>query len=164
NRTLLHYYYRSKDKLFEAVFQSVVHKFFPKLEILMDSDKDFFEKIRLFIHGYMGILQENPFIPLFMLHEINNDPRRISEIIQSAGVNPAVFGMHIMQEVQEGKIKPIDPRQLITNMISLCVFPFVGAPLLNEILFMGDKHAYAEFIEKRKTEVAEFIIQSIKAE
>ena len=85
----------------------------------------------------------------------------VDHLFQS-GVNPKALQEIIREEIEEGKIAPIDPRQLILNIISLCVFPIAAKPLIQRILFNNDKKAYEKFLEERETEVIRFIQNAIK--
>lgn len=167
NKALLHYYYRSKEKLFNAIFNNVFSKFVPNLINILESDKPLFEKIEFFVEHYIDFIIKNPHVPSFVLHEINRHPQRLVEIIgNKTGLikNNAFskFADIIKKEVENGNIEPIDPEQLIVNIIGLCIFPFVARPILSGIIFNNDKKRYAEFLELRKKEVAKFIINSIR--
>jgi len=162
NKSLLHYYYRSKNKLFEAVFEEAFIRFIPNIVDLMNSELPLFEKIRLFTSNYIDVINENPLIPVFIVHELNRDPDKVADMIKSTGINPSIIINQINEEVAKGKINPIDPFHLIINLISMCVFPFVAQPILQNVIFNGDTEVYSAFIEQRKKEVPEFIINSIK--
>ncbi|MBU0764245.1 MAG: TetR/AcrR family transcriptional regulator [Bacteroidetes bacterium] len=163
NRTLLHYYFRSKDKLFEAVFRQTVGKFIPDVQEIFNSDISLFEKIEIFADRYIQAMIENPFLPLFVMTEINRNPEKVYVMIHETGVEPMKFAMQVTEEVQKGNILPIDPRQLIVNMISMCIFPVAGRPIIKEIIFSGDDTAYDRFLQERRKEVARFVINAIKA-
>ena len=162
NKALLHYYYRSKDKLFEAVFIETFYKLFPAIVELMKSDISLFEKIELFTRNYIDIFIENPFVPGFVLHELSRNPQRIVSLISGIGIEPSVFITQVEEEIREGNIKPVDPYHLVVNMLSMCIFPFAARPILLNVLFQNDPKAYDGFIAQRKKEVPEFIIRSIK--
>ncbi len=163
NKALLHYYYRTKEKLFLAVFNVAIAQFVPKIySILISPDIHLFDKIRVFIEKYSKILLKNQFIPLFVLHEINRNPEKLVEIIKSKGIEPELFFAQVQKEIKNGTIRPIDPRGLIINMLSLTIFPIGGRPLLQRMVFNNDKKAYEQFLKQRIKEVPEFIIQSIK--
>ena len=68
----------------------------------------------------------------------------------------------INNATSNGDIKEVDANSLFVNIIGLCVFPFVGKPILKVVLFDDNEKDYADFLEKRKTEVTELIINSIK--
>jgi AcrR family transcriptional regulator len=162
NKALLHYYYRTKDKLFEAVFREAFYKLVPNIFELIKSEIPLFDKIRIFTEKYIDIFIENPFIPGFVLHELNRNPKRMVNLISDMGIDPQVFMDQIEEEVRLGKIKPIDPYQLIVNMLSMCIFPFAARPIIQNIIFKGDTENFQNFIRERKKEVPEFIINSIK--
>lgn len=48
NKALLHYYFRSKDKIFEAVFLDSLKIFLPQILEILDSDEPFEKKINTF--------------------------------------------------------------------------------------------------------------------
>ncbi|RLD60153.1 MAG: TetR/AcrR family transcriptional regulator [Bacteroidetes bacterium] len=162
NKALLHYYFRSKDKLFIAIFDEALDEFIPRIGSVLNSDMSLFDKIRDFTNHYIEFFIENPLLPLFIFHEIRNNPDRIVKLAGQSGVEPILFAEEISRAVDNGLINPVDPRQLIVNMISLCIFPFVGQPLVEAFLFNNDDEKFADFIEIRKKEVGEFIINSIK--
>jgi len=162
NKALLHYYYRSKDRLFEAVFIEAFSKMIPNLMKIFTTDSDFFEKVRGFVDVYISTLLQYPQIPLFILHELRRNPDRIVELIKSTGVKPEQFMNLIKQEIQKGTIVPIDPLQLMVNLLALCIFPFAARPMIQGFIFKNDAGAYQVFLENRKKEVADFIIKAIK--
>ncbi|MDX1784088.1 MAG: TetR/AcrR family transcriptional regulator, partial [Aequorivita vladivostokensis] len=71
------------------------------------------------------------------------------------------FKSQVDEEVEKGILKPIDGEQLFINIISLNIFPFVATPLIKGFLKIDDK-GFKQLMERRKTEVAGFIINSIK--
>jgi TetR/AcrR family transcriptional regulator len=164
NKAMLHYYFRSKEKLFEAIFSEALGNFFPKINDLIDSDIPLFDKIRVFIASYMDLLSKNPYLPAFVIHEVNRDQKWFVNFIFSQPVkpNPEKLLIQVMAEVKAGHIIPINPLQLMVNMFSLCIFPFLARPMITGIFGMDDK-MYHQFIEQRKKETAEFIINAIKA-
>lgn len=162
NKALLHYYFRNKEKLFEHVFIEATAKFLPKLASIMTNDGALFEKIEKFIQEHITMLAENPFLPLFIVNEINKQPQTF--LIKIWGDKRPPFQMlaaQIESEVKKGIIKPIDARQLMANMVSMSVFPFLARPMLQWVTQMNDE-AFRQFIEERKKHVSKFIIDSIR--
>lgn len=161
NKALLHYYFRSKQKLFEAIFKSVFGKIMPNIMLMVNSDKPVEEKLGAFIENYIDILMKNPFLPTFILKEIHRDPEFLAGMIKESGINPQQIIAMFKKEMDNGKIRRMDPRDLIINIISLSVFPVAGKPLLSEMFFEQVKTSYDDFIEKRKITVKEFVLNSI---
>lgn len=163
NKSLLHYYYRSKEKLFGAVFKFAFKKFAPSIENVFDKDKDIFEVIEIFVSSYIDLIRKNPFIPTFVLNEINkNKTSFITETIRESGISAEKYIDFVNKNIKNGIIKEIDPRHLIVNIISLCIFPFAGRPVIQIIAFNDDSAEYEKFLDTRKKEVTELIINSIK--
>ncbi len=162
NKALLHYYFRSKDKLFEAIFQDAILKFIPGMMEMLQSDLPLFKKIEIFTGNYIDAFIENPFIPGFIMHELSRDPSKIAMMVKNSGVSPEAFISQINKEIKAGSIVPIDPYHLIVNILSMCIFPFAARPILLNVLFRNDPEALAGFIAKRKKEVPEFIINAIR--
>ena len=167
NKALLHYYYRTKEKLFKTIFERVFNNFIPKIVGFMESDIPLFEKIELFVHSYLDFILRNPYVPNFIINEINRNPDNVVEML--GGVitkNDAFekFSSLVKKEIEKGVIRPIEPIQLLVNMVGLCVFPIIIRPIIQGIGFRGDKKLYKEFIDNRKKEVTDFIIHSIKIE
>lgn len=168
NKALLHYYYRTKEKLFEKVFEMAFSLFIPKVKEMMSSDKPVFEKIEFFIENYLNLLQKHPYIPGFIISELNRNPQILVNIIEKnvqikqEGIIEKLE-LQIKREVKEGNMKPISAQNLMINVVSLCIFPIVAKPILQGIVFDNDQNAYEKFLEQRKTFVKEYIINSIKA-
>lgn len=162
NKALLHYYYRSKQLLFEAVFKSAFSLLAPQLNKVLNDDSDLFEKIRKFTENYVSFVIKHPYLPNFVIQELNKNPEFVQKL-RSEKNFPSIekFKLQVSDAINQGIIKPIEAEQLFINIISLNIFPFSGEPLLMALVNV-DKESYNKILENRKTEVAEFIINSIK--
>jgi AcrR family transcriptional regulator len=161
NKSLLHYYYRSKDRLFGAIFQEAFRKFMPHIGEIMMSDQTFETKIRQFVRNYIGLLRENPYIPGFVLHELSSDPQKVITLFQGLPIKPELINTLLEQEMERGTIRRTDPTHFIINLLALCIFPFVARPILENILMKGMNKDFDVFLEERIEEVPDFVIHSI---
>lgn len=162
NKALLHYYYKTKEKLYEAVARAVIGKAVPMIRQMFEGDLPLEEKIRRFIDFYISLISRNPFIPLFIISEVNKHPERFFETIFPKDLpRPEMFFKQVKDEIAAGHIRPINPKHLIVNIISLCVFPFVGKPLMRLILGMNLAETRI-FMEERKAEVTSFVLASLR--
>jgi TetR/AcrR family transcriptional regulator len=163
NKALLHYYFKNKQKLFEQIFMEAASKLFPKINQIFISDQPLFDKIRQFCDEYISVVIENPYLPLFVLNELNQDPVYFMNKIwtKDTAPQPQKFLQQIEEEVKKGTIKDISPLHLLMNLISMTVFPFVGKPLF-QLKFGIDELQFRMFMEQRKKGIPEFIINSIK--
>ena len=162
NKALLHYYFRSKDQLFERIFLEVASSFLPRVLAVLDSDATLFEKIELFCNEYISQVITTPYVPIFILNEINRQPQEFLKKVFGGEMPPVgKLVAQINKEAKAGNIKPIEPIQLLMNTLSLCLFPFLVSPMIQLIGGMNTKQFNA-IMEKRKKEVPKMIIDSIK--
>lgn len=162
NKALLHYYYRSKQLLFEAVFKSAFTLLAPQIHKVLNDDSSLFDKIRNFSNNYISFIIKHPYLPNFIIQELNKNPEFTQRFLAEKNLpNITKFKNQILEEVKKGTIKPISAEQLFINIISLNIFPFIGSPLIKGFLNL-DEEQFHIVLEDRKTQVAEFIINAIK--
>ena len=163
NKALLHYYFRDKDKLFETIFIDEAQKFFPKINAIFQSDDPLFEKIEKFVNEYIDEIQENPYLPWFVLNEVNRDPDQFMYKIWGKDnlPKPGKFLEQIEKEIKKGTIKRISPVHLLMNLLSMTIFPFVAKPMMTRKLDLSDLQ-FRKIMEERRKEIPKFIIDSIK--
>src|SRR5512133_3772270 len=136
NKALLHYYFRTKDHLFEAVFLALAKKILQKFNPIMDEKLSLEEKIRFFYREHINFLQKNPRLPGFVLHEVDNNPQRIKNLIKNVdfkGVWKSILEQH-RDELAGYNITEENLPQIMTTIISLSVFPFAAKGIF-EIVF-----------------------------
>lgn len=162
NKAMLHYYFRSKDKLFEKIFIDVTSHFLPKIIAIISSEKTVFQKIEAFCDEYISQFIQTPYVPIFVLNEINREPEAFAKkVFQDRKPPFDLFIKQLEQEAKKGIIKKIQPVDLLINIISLCVFPFAARPMFQFVTGMDNTGFYA-LMEKRKKDVAALLIESIR--
>jgi len=162
NKAMLHYYYRSKQLLFEAVFKNAFSLLAPQLNAILNDDSSIEDKVKNFTSNYISFVIKHPYLPNFIIQELNRNPNFILKLKENKGFpNLEKFKKQVDFEVEKGIIKPISGEQLFINILSLSIFPFVAKPLIMAFTNTNNEK-YKELIEARKTEVANFIINSIK--
>ncbi len=162
NKALLHYYFRSKEKLFEVIFTETTRRFVPRVNEIMDSDMDLYQKIESFAAEYIDKVIENPFLPIFVINELHKQPEEFIKNVW-CGQKPRIsrFVLQLQQAIANKEIRPIHPAQLLMNIMSLCIFPFIGKPIIQLIAEINDEQ-FLELMKERKKLVPQFIIQAIK--
>lgn len=162
NKAMLHYYYRSKQLLFEAVFKNAFSLLAPQLNAILNDDSSIENKVKNFTSNYISFIIKHPYLPTFIIQELNRNPDFILGMKTNKGFpNLEKFKKQVAYEVEMGIIKPIGAEQLFINILALNVFPFIAKPLIMALINV-DNEAYKQLIEARKIEVANFIINSIK--
>lgn len=162
NKSLLHYYYRTKDQLFNAVFEKITGQMFKKFAPVFDENLTLEEKLRFFFREHITFLQNNPRLPGFLLNELNRNPSRIKKIIQGIDIN--IIWTTLETQHKEDLIKYNITResipQLMTSIAAMSVFPFLAKPIVESLMEkMG--YNFDEYIEERKKYAGDFIIRAI---
>ncbi|HNX87237.1 MAG TPA: TetR/AcrR family transcriptional regulator [Bacteroidales bacterium] len=163
NKSLLHYYYRSKDKLFNTVFEMIAMKMLKKFAPVFEGNLTFEEKIRFFFKEHISFLQKNPRLPAFLLNEINRHPERIRKFLANVNIESfydLLYSQHKDELDRYGITRDNFP-QIMTTLASLSVFPFAAKKLLEE-LFGKVRLNFDDYIEERKTFAADFSIAALK--
>lgn len=163
NKALLHYYFRTKDKLFSAVFEMIAKKIFKKFAPVFDDDLNLEEKIRFFFREHISFLQANPRLPGFLLNEVNRNPARIKKLLNNIDFNNIWLQLYEQHknELQKYNISQETLPQIMISMAAMSVFPFAARGILEGVL---DKMGldFNEYMEERKTFAADFVINALK--
>ncbi len=163
NKALLFYYFRTKDKLFYAIFQDAFKNMLPSISNMFNSDMPLELKINHLVDNYFKVLEKNRHLPIFILSEVQQNPERITKIINIADL--VDFGKLANQIRVEYGIKNMDlnlARHIFVNFISNIIFPFVGRPIIQFIFKMTDAQ-FCEFLNERKKIIPAIFISTIKS-
>ena len=169
NQALLHYYFRSKDRLAEAVVREAAGRLVPAVLQLLGSDFSIEQKVERFVHLYIDTVRQNPFLPAYILAELNYHPERATALRAAietgpgriAGVLVERLGAQIEERVAAGEMRHMSPEQFVVNMLALVVFPFAARPVL-ELVFGFDDAAFARFLDERRAELPRFILDGMR--
>ncbi|WP_445666471.1 TetR/AcrR family transcriptional regulator [Fodinibius sp. AD559] len=162
NKSMLHYYFRSKDKLFQKVFEDSIRQFFPEILKVLNADLAFVPKVEKLVETYYEMFKKHPHLPRFVIHEMNQHPDRFREFVKRTGFEiPERFVKQIRAEIESGNMRKIDPREFIINTIGLCVFPLIARPMIETVFDMSEDQ-YQQFLEQRKKELPKFILNAVK--
>jgi len=165
NKSLLHYYFRSKEHLFDAVFEKRLEDMFSKVIGVFMTDMPFEDKIREYYKEHIGFFEQNPKLPMFIMSEIALNPERLKKRfskIDYTAVRDIIMSKN-GKELKEYNITPEDWPQFMITVISLTVFPFVAQDIIKMFLQRtGESTDFSKFMNDRKTFAAEFIISALK--
>ena len=162
NKAMLHYCFKNKQLLFEAVFMNAFNQLAPQINAIFNSDASVFEKITKFTYDYITFVIDNPYLPPFVIQEMNNNPEFVMQFLNYENrPDPSVLIGQIEKEIEAGIIKPVNAKQLLIDVFSLTVFPFAARMLVKGLMQISDSE-FNEMMEERKTSVAKQIINSIK--
>ena len=166
NHALLHYYYRTKENLFNKIFEQKASQILGSFTITFDNDSPFFDKVKDGIEAHFDIISKNPKLPLFILREIVTDKNRkdfvLKNLLPVGKEMYQKFDTFVQKEIQKGAIRPVKTVDLLLNIASLNVFAFVAAQVLFDMDAEHDRENLRIFLEKRKRSNVELIINSLK--
>ena len=160
SKAALHYYFRSKEKLFKKVVHYTANLVFSTVKAKINEDLPFEEKISFVIDLYIDTLIKHQDIAFFFFSELMKHPNVLEDIISDQNKLEELSQAY-NAEVAKGTVKKIDTRHLIINVVSLCIYPVLGKPLISRILNIPSKE-YNKFLKERKIVVKEFILNALR--
>jgi len=137
NRPTLHYYFRTKDRMFQAVFGSIVGTLLPRIqEVISNSEASIEARVGMIIDIYYSIFKAHPMLPLFVIKEMHRDFGFLERNIMAMGFDK--YFIEIKQSLQDemdaGRIRAAPFRYLFLTFYSLLIMPFTVRPLCQNIL------------------------------
>jgi TetR/AcrR family transcriptional regulator len=158
NKALLHYYFRNKQKLFDAVFDEAIRTLIPQVSGILQSDLSIPDKIRAFVEKYTEFLLLNPFLPLFILTEVQRNPSAITDRLYRSDNRLSGFIKQLQGLSASGELGAAPLEHLFIDLVSLTIFPLAARPILQNVLFGGSKAAYDKCITERPDHVRDLLI------
>lgn len=167
NQALVHYYFRTKENLFQHVFQEKFTKFLYIFTTIDDCEDDFLTMLRKKIEAHFDLLVENKKIPFFIINElILNEERRnvLVRKIYSNNLNIyRRFDELLQAEIKKGNVREISTINLLLNVISMNIIVFITLPMIESQFDYSDAEIDA-ILQQRKSEVVTAIINSLRPE
>ena len=156
NRTLINYYFRSRDNLVQIVFDEAHKVEKEKSEIIMRSELPFKEKITHFIEGSLQTSLQYPYLETYIVSQINKGTCHKRDVEKE---DLQIFYRDIKKEMELGNIEKMEPIQFIINMISLLIFPSAIRPLFMENMMIDDKE-FDRLIADRKDIILKLLFKN----
>lgn len=147
NRTLINYYFRSRDNLFDLIFEDAIKREEKLREGVLFSDRPFKEKIATYIDDTLRQAKEYPYLETYIVMKINDGSFYHDE--EDWDRFKLQFAKELRAEIKKGTIDKIDPMQFMLNVASLTSFPLAVRPLLQYSMRLSDEE-YDTIISKRK--------------
>lgn len=154
SRTALNYYYRTKENLFEAIFGELICTFLPRLEIIVDRQVPFLQKIEPIVTQYINLIQENPLLPVFILGEINRDAEHLLKVVVSMKEKDDVIFKLMIQvekEMEAGTLRRLPMIDVVSTFFGMVGFPMVVKNMLTCVFLDGDLRQFDHFYRERKS-------------
>ena len=152
NRTLLHYYFRSRDALFDIVFQEALTQLRKRIHEVIGSKLVFRDKIESLIQVFYEELTELPYLETFIALQLNQEPHKYQELfIHLPGGKERIknFLKEIQEEMEKGSIPEMKPINYFINLFSLMAYPYVARPIYKNLFGLSDT-SYNKLLPERK--------------
>ncbi|MEJ0056685.1 MAG: TetR/AcrR family transcriptional regulator [Bacteroidota bacterium] len=150
NRTMIHYYFRSRDQLFNVVLQEAMLGMMDRVKEIFNSNNSLREKIKSFLDVFITETSDYPYLENFLVSEIARDPEKILKLYPP---NNSCLKDNVKkqldQEVQAGTLAPITIDHFICNLMALCKYPLIAKPIIQTVCGYDDA-AYKIFLIERK--------------
>lgn len=165
NKAMLHYYFRNKDSLYEAVFAHVSGRFFSEIDRVMAQDRPFAESMKEMIDVYMDMHAVQPEVARLWVHENLNGAPVARAIIERHREGDQPNGPHrllarIRKAVESGEIRPVDPVHLMMTVLGMTVMTFIATPALS-VFDPSLRIDSVAMIEARKRHIVEVLTHGI---
>lgn len=170
NKALLHYYFRSKENLYDRIIETVFTFFFRQIEEALQAEDSFELVLRHFINAIVETIAANPRIPQFVMHELSqggkNAMRILTDVIGKGGITlPQRMYALVRRELDAGRIRPVNPPQLIITILGACIYYFVMEPIVSTVIAHvepGAAYDRRSFIAERKESIFDVVYYGIK--
>lgn len=157
NKALLHYYFRSKEKLFDAVFDGALEKYFSQMRVIGDKSLPIKERLMQYVDNMFEFFTEYPQMSMFIIKEISINPEMFHEKVKHMKNQRALLIPTLEEAFANKEIKPFDPVLFMVNLHSLVAYPFLASPLYKVML---KKHGY-DWDEGAKDKIKESVKEFI---
>ena len=153
-RPAIYYYFRGKERIFDAVFDDIVRDFFPSVMDILKKESPLHERLTELVDAYIEQLKRNPQLPLFLVKEMNRDP---GLLIRQAFENPTFnFPQQVLAwyqtAVARGELKDVPIFCIPFTALGLMLSPFLARPAIESLAegqFDGILEAWKPFVVRQ---------------
>jgi AcrR family transcriptional regulator len=165
SHSMLHYYFRTKEQLFQKIFKEKVQEFTKVFSVVFEQNTEFKETLRRIIETQFKFVAQNPQLPLFIIREILSSKENREWAIKTLFPHlfPFISSIEKMlnTEITKGAIRPIEIQNLLMNILSVNISTFIALPVLKENLKL-DQELLENFLNERCESNVQFILNALR--
>jgi AcrR family transcriptional regulator len=167
NQALVHYYFRTKENLFQSIFENKLRLLVSSFTQINDPAATFEEKLITKIESHFELIRANPGLPFLIFNELITNPVRLNSLKERLKHIPTSVYQQLESELQAeiaaGRIRPVSTMDLAITILSLNAFLFIASPILKTVLGMPDSEM-EKIYEHRKHENVRVVLSSLRPE
>jgi len=166
SHSMLHYYYRTKEQLFQKIFKEKVQALTQMFNVIFEQNNDFTETLRLVIETQFKFLVKNPQLPMFIFREIlsNKENREWAIKTLFPHLFPFLSALEKMlnTEISKGTVRPIAIQNLLQNALSINLSVFISLPVLKGFINLDSDEKLENFLNERCESNVQFILNALR--
>ena len=166
SHSMLHYYFRTKEQLFQKIFKEKVQTLTQMFSVIFEQNNDFTETLRLVIETQFKFVAKNPQLPRFIFNEIVSNKENRNWAIQTLFPHLLPFLSEIEKklniEISKGTISPITIQNLLLNMMSINLSVFLVLPVFRETFHYDSDEMLDNFLNERCKSNVQFILNALR--
>lgn len=148
NRPTLHYYFRTKERMFDAVFGGIVGTLVPRVkDIVLQPDRPIGERVASVVDAYYDVFGANPGLPMFIVREMHRDFDGVVRTIMELRLGQYIESVRqgLQGEMDSGRLRQVPMRYLFLTFYSMLTMPFVAGNLCRTVL-LDDGETFADLL------------------
>ena len=166
NQALVHYYFRTKDNLFNTIFEQKFRMLFEHLYASTNfGNTSFSEKVRHAVESHFDLLTKNPKLPLLVATELSRLPENLQNLRAKLQAVPfelfTKLNNELQKEITEGHARKVELMDIIITMITLNAGLFMLLPIASSIMQL-DEEQTKDLLAHRREENVQVILNYIK--
>jgi AcrR family transcriptional regulator len=166
SHSMLHYYFRTKENLFQMIFRQKIQVLSQLVEGVDIQCLPFSDTVRLFMESQFNIIRQNPKLPHFVLNEIVVNKENFNMLFEA--VNPKITEIlgklekMLTKEIEKGAVRPVKFLDFIMNIISINVSTFLFLTVMEQIFPNVNEKMKEMYLDERRESNVQFILNSLR--
>ncbi len=155
NRPTLHYYFRTKDKLFQTVLRGIIESLLPQIQgVILRGGASVEERVGEIVDIYFELLGGTPCMPLFVMREANRDASFLVSAIREFNLEHLFLGVRdaLLAEMDAGRLRRVPCRFVFLTFYGLTIMPFMSKGICNA-MFLFEGETFEDMLSKWKANV-----------
>lgn len=159
NRPVLHYYFRTKERMFEAVFADIVCSFLPTIHQIVLQDKPMAVRVAEIVEIYFDVMQRAPLLPVFAVREVQRDATHLYRTILKMETGQYIRQIEeaLRSEIARGRMRKVPIEFVFYTFYGLLFAPFLSRPI-TDLAFGTSEEGFPDLLSKWKEQVINQIV------